>query len=56
MREKRRLIMLYFTRRTDLHEAITRYAERKGLSFTRAVWELVKRGLEEVGAVRASST
>ncbi len=38
--------MLYFSHQGDLHKRVEEYAERNGISFTRAVWELVKRGLE----------
>ena len=43
---KRRLLLLYFSPEKPTYELIKKYAEATGVSVTKAIWELVERGLE----------
>ena len=48
--KKQRVIGLYFSARDkDTLERIRRYAAQRGISFGRAVWELVEKGLKRKG-------
>ncbi len=46
MTRRRKVIMLYFSPKTDLLNEIVSYAHDNGLTISRAVWTLVQRGLE----------
>jgi len=43
---KRRVLILHFPQETSTYNQIKKYAEATGVSVTRAIWELVERGLE----------